>query len=350
MTRVLVVGAGPTGLTAALELARHGISVQIVEKRDAPSPLSRAVGLLAPSMEILARTGVAAGIEAEAIAFQVVRIHRGDRLVARLPLNFDDRSRLWGLAQDRTEHHMIEGLSRLGVPVRFGEKLKAFAADASGITATLPGGDERHDILIGADGIHSAVRTGLGLSYEGFDLAGDWSIADVFAPGWRDPGAFHGFFLPYGEVCIVAPLEKHRFRVIASQPDALAALPVPMPVTEVRRAGSFTISVRQVPRYSDGRVFLAGDAAHCHSPVGGRGMNLGIADAADLARRIAGGDLTGYGPARHVAGRHVIRLSEGGRKTVQGPEWRRALAIGMLRMGTAVPPLGRSLMRFFVSA
>ncbi|APE43311.1 hypothetical protein BOO69_07680 [Sulfitobacter alexandrii] len=204
--------------------------------------------------------------------------------------------------------------------------------------------------MIGADGTHSAVRQALGLDFPGYDLSGRWSIADVDSPDWRDPRLFQGFLLPEGEVCIVAPLERARFRVIASTADALAALPVPMNVSAVRRSGDFTISVRQVTRYTVGRVHLAGDAAHCHSPAGGRGMNLGIADAADLAGRLIDGGLPEYHAARQAEGAHVLAFSEGLRKAVQSKSpLRRAVMPRLMRMIAAVPPLRRAAMRYFVS-
>ena len=140
----------------------------------------------------------------------------------------------------------------------------------------------------------------------------------------------------------MAPLSPTRFRVIASTPDALAALPVPIRVDHLHRADDFNISVRQVAQYRIGRVCLAGDAAHCHSPVGGRGMNLGISDAADLAQRLTGGDIDGYTAARHAEGRKIIRLSEALRRRVQSenPVARAALK-GLFHVIAAIPPLGR---------
>lgn len=350
MTRVCIAGAGPTGLTAALELARRGVEVEIHERRATPSPFSRAVGLLAPSMEILRPSGVAAAIEAEAIRFRGLIFHREARQLARVPLNFGPETRIWGLAQDRTEAHLSEALARHEVEVRYGSAVESFSAQEDGVTVRTATGETRADWLIGADGAHSTVRAGLGLDFPGHDLPGDWSIADVNARGWTDPDWFKGFLLPGGDVCVVVPLEEARFRVISSRPDALKALPVPMDVTDIHRSGGFTISVRQVTRYRQGRVVLAGDAAHCHSPVGGRGMNLGIADAADLAQRLVAGQMAGYGAARHAEGAHVIRLSETGRRVLQADSAPARTAVtGLLRLAGLFPPLGRRLARRLVS-
>lgn len=342
--RVLIVGAGPTGLTLASALAHEGILADIIDRRDGPSHLSRAVGITRASMNILDRLGAAKDIAAEAVRFAGIVFHDRDRPVARFPLNFDDDSRLWGLPQDRTEHHIAATLAR---PVRYGTALEALSQTDAGVQVHLSGGvTDRYDVVVGADGVHSTVRSAIGLPFEGHDLPDQWSIADVDAPGWRDPDWFQGFLLPGGKVCVVVPLGPNRFRVIASQPDALAALPVDMPVSNIRRAAPFTISVRQVPRYSVDRVFLAGDAAHCHSPVGGRGMNLGIADAAELATRIASGRTGGYSAARHAEGARVIRLSEAARRQLQAPgPLRRQMILAFLRLVAAVPPLSRTAMR-----
>ena len=172
----------------------------------------------------------------------------------------------------------------------------------------------------------------------------------VDCPDWRDPTMFQVFMLARGHICIVAPMEAARFRLAASTPDALQALPVAMNVTRVRRSGTFNISIRQVTDYCVGRVALAGDAAHCHSPAGGRGMNLGIADAADLAARILANDLTGYHAARHAAGVHVLAFSERGRRALQSKNpLARAGIRAMVRTTAALPPLRRAAAHQFVN-
>ena len=141
---------------------------------------------------------------------------------------------------------------------------------------------------------------------------------------------------------VVAPLEPKRFRVISNTEDALAALPLKLNVTNIRRAGEFKISIRQAAQYGVGRVFLVGDAAHCHSPVGGRGMNLGIADGAELARRMVEGGLEGYGEARHKVGKDIIAGSEAVRKvmTSRNPVVR-FFVLGVLQTASFMPALQR---------
>ncbi len=315
--KVLVVGAGPTGLTAATELARQGADVTLIEKRSTASNFSRAVGILPSSMRVFERFGAADAVRGEAIAFSDIAFYHEADLLLRLPLNFDERSRIWGLAQDRTESHIADAFVRYGGSIHYGAALETFRQDESCVTAQIEGkGENKFDYIIGADGVRSVVRQTLGIPFDGFELDEDWSIADVDVEDWPEPSSFKGYLLPGGHVCIVVPLEAARFRVIASRPDALSHLPVPMNITNIRRAGDFRIAIRQVPRYSEGRVFLAGDAAHCHSPAGGRGMNLGISDAAELAERMIKGTLDPYSESRHAAGQHVIAFSERGRTTL----------------------------------
>ena len=348
--KILIVGAGPTGLTAAVELARRGVMPRIIDKRSGPSNLSRAVGIQQRTMDILTPSGAAEEIRKEAVCFDGVAFHSGPRRIAKLALNFDDKSRLYGLPQDRTEHFLARAFARYGGKIEYDTPFEGLTQDETCARVQMGGTESPFDHVIGADGAHSAVRKALGLDFPGFDLPGQWSIADVESPDWRDPQCFQGFLLSHGDICIVAPLEAARFRVIASRPDALAALPVPMNVTNIRRSGAFTISVRQVTDYAVGRVCLAGDAAHCHSPAGGRGMNLGIADAADLAGRLVDGGLVGYHAARHAEGAHVLAFSETVRKAVQSKSpLRRMVMPWVMKLVAAVPPFQRAAVHYFVS-
>lgn len=347
-SRILVVGAGPTGLTTAVELARRGIVPDVVEKEQAGSNLSRAVGILPSSMRILEPSGVADAIRGEAVPFRAAVFHDEGRAIARLPLDdLDDHHlRLFGLAQDRTEGYLREAFERLGGRVAYATELTALAQDGESVKVTVGGEEAVYDLVVGADGVHSTVREALGLAFDGHTLPEQWSIADVESPDWPTPEEFHGYLRSRGRVVVVAPLERRRFRLVSNTEDALGTLPVPMNLTRIRREATFQISVRQVPSYRSGRVFLAGDAAHCHSPVGGRGMNLGIADAADLARRVIEGDLDGYDAVRRAAGRETIALSERGRRilTSRNPLIR-GFAKAAMRTVAASPALRRRAVR-----
>lgn len=309
---ILIVGAGPTGLTAAVELARRGIMPVVIEKRKTASNLSRAVGVLPRSMALLKPSGVAQAIRQDAIALQRVIFHENNKIIANISINDrpDPNDRLYGLAQDRTEQHLLTAFEKMGGRVNYGAEFLSLSQSDTGISVSILGQAFRFDYVIGADGARSTIRQCLRIPFNGHDLPETWSIADVEAKNWKNPASFQGFILDDGGVAVVVPLEDNRFRVIANRPDALHALPVPMDVIKLRRSSQFKISVRQAETYQMGRVFLAGDAAHCHSPAGGRGMNLGIEDAAELAERIANGTTDGYHAARHPIGKTTLRQSE----------------------------------------
>lgn len=315
--KVLIVGAGPTGLTAGVELARRGIHAEVIDRKSEPSGLSRAAGILPSSLGILAPSGVAKDLLEEGIKIQEARLFIGARQVLSLPLKggHPDRDYIIALAQDRTERVLRNALIGLGGSVTFDrEFIYLDQNDEQIVVGTSDGNESVFDMVIGADGIHSKVRESLGIGYPGFDLPETWSIADVDVQNWSDNLVFTSCLLSEGRVVVIVPLEAKRFRVISNTKDALASLPLQMDITTKRREEQFNISIRQASRYNIGRVFLAGDAAHCHSPAGGRGMNLGISDAAELASRIATNSLNGYGTSRRQAAVKTIEVSEKLRK------------------------------------
>jgi len=350
--KILIVGAGPTGLTAAIELVRRGVVPTLVDRRDNASTLSRAVGITPHSLQLLSYSGVSDRLIAEGIAMDGLRVYRGDVLTLEMPLHSDRVffPTILGLAQDRTEAIMAETLVSKGGSLRYGVALEGFSEEGDRIAARFSDGtEEDFDLIIGADGARSRVREEAGIAFPGVDLDRIWSIADVDAEDWRHAGKITLVQAGPGKVLVVAPLGATRYRVVASTDSALETLTLPLNVTKIRREGTFNISIRQAETYSKGRVHLAGDAAHCHSPVGGRGMNLGIADAAELAKRIVDGDIKGYSPLRHREGAAAIKVTERGRKMAAGMDWRRRIAFSTLLASTnAVEPIKRRLGRFLV--
>ena len=347
--RILIVGAGPPGLTTAVELARRGIVAEIIDLRESGSGLSRTVGIMPASLKNFCPSGVTERFLAEGIKFRQARTYRHSSLVLALPTmgGGGDDGFIIGLAQDRTETHLRDTLSALGGTVRFATELLGLRQDAHKVSAEMKNGARAdYDYVIGADGAHSTVRKLVKIVFPGHDLSETWSIADVDADCWRNADCFTVCRLSGGRVVVLAPHEAARFRVISNTPDALAALPLQLNVTKIRREGQFKISVRQAAQYRVGRVFLVCDAAHCHSPVGGRGMNLGIADGAELARCLVEGELEAYGPVRHKVGRKIIAGSEALRKVVTSRNpITRFLVMALLRIAAILPPLQRLFAR-----
>ncbi|WP_444901519.1 FAD-dependent oxidoreductase [Microbulbifer sp. SSSA007] len=350
--KVLVVGAGPTGLTAAIELTRLGLSPRIIDRRDSASTLSRAVGITSRSLELLSKSGVSEKLIAEGIAVQAACIYLDTRLALEFPLHSDRTyfPTILGLPQDRTESLMAQVLSGMGVEVEYQKELTFLTESEGGVVAQFNAGEEaRFDLVIGADGIHSTVREAAGINYPGFDLEEEWSIADVDTDGWPPKRKFTLVKMESGVVAVAVPLGEGRHRLVASCDDAIGAFPMALDIKRVRRQGTFNISVRQAETYSKGRIHLAGDAAHCHSPVGGRGMNLGIADAAELAARVVAGRLTGYSELRHREDKKVIDITEHGRKIVTGQSLKARFEFrALIAAANSLPAVRRKLGQFAV--
>jgi len=311
--KILIVGAGPCGMTAALELARRGHHPRIVDKEAGPTPLSKAVGISPRSLEILEPTGVTDRLLAAGIRMRGVQARYEDRLLAeiqlgRLPHRFNF---LLALAQSQTETVMEEVLAGLGVRVEWNVELTDIRLAGDKVEAELAGAHGgAFDYVFGADGAHSRVREVLNLAFSGYTHKRLWSIADATIPDWPFPQAMAMANMHRnGDLGFIIPIGPQRFRAVSNTPDALGHLPG-IEHAEVSQADTFHIPVRQADTYQTGGVFLGGDAAHVHSPIGARGMNLGIEDAFVFVRRLSEGALAGYTSERHPVGRRWILLSE----------------------------------------
>lgn len=226
--------------------------------------------------------------------------------------------------------------------VKYSAMLQSLEATSSQVRVTIGEESSTYDYVVGCDGINSKVRQSQNINYVGIDLEESWSIADCEIVNWPGMSEMRLFTTSSTDVVVVLPIAKGRVRLVSNSARAIQALPVPMTIEKVHREGTFRVSVRQAERYQAGRVFLAGDAAHCHSPVGGRGMNLGIADAIDLAHRFAKGGLEEYTTSRHSMGAAGMAISERGRKLVtQGDTLKRRLVLNAMGLATRVPVINR---------
>lgn len=310
---VLVSGAGPVGLVMALELARYGVPVRLVDRMAGRETTSRAVAVWPRTLELLERAG--GGLSAELVGLgnrvTVANIFAGAAEIARVELSevATPYPFVLMLPQSETERVLVRHLEARGVAAELGVELTGFEADADGVTATLRHADGREETgrygaLIACDGAHSVVRHRLGLSFEGDTLGNDWAQGDFHIEGVPFPPNEFATWWHEDGPAVLFPLGGTRYRLILGLGPSQGVVPPPpslatfQSILDARGPGgmrladtvwttSFRINERQVEKYRVGRVFLAGDAAHVHSPAGGQGMNTGMQDAVNLAWKLA---------------------------------------------------------------
>ena len=309
---VLIAGAGPTGLTLACELARGGVPVRLVEAAPGPQPGSRGKGVQPRTLEVFDDLGVVDRVLAHGRIAMPIRSTGPDGQVTLGGAGtFDDRPDIPYPASLITPEWRIEEalrlrLAELGGAVEFGTTLGGFQQSDDGVSATLGKGGETETVtarwLVGCDGGHSTVRKQAGIAFEGETReAVRMLVADVEVDG-LDRDAWHMWRHADGLVslCPLPSTTAFQFQAgIAPGQDPDLELPNLQAILE-RRSGRTDIrlhepewtslwraNIRLVDRYREGRVFLAGDAAHIHSPAGGQGMNTGIQDAHNLGWKLA---------------------------------------------------------------
>lgn len=339
--QVLIVGAGPVGLSLALMLLRHGISVRVIDKNEGPSVFSKAQVIHARTMEVLHELGVVAPFAEQGRKVrQVCLTQSGGTPITEFEILMPgDDTRypfLLNISQAETERILRESLQEKGISIEWQTRLDHFTQDETGVEATLVHSDGQNEqiripFLVGCDGAHSTVRKTLGLSFEGSTY--DWKItqADVHVDFPRDfsPSAMLGFLGPAGIVGFFPLPGDKRYRMmvfdetenptLAFFQEAAEARALPgTKVSDPRWMVSFRINCRMVNQYRQGRVFVVGDAAHIHSPAGGQGMNTGIQDAWNLSWKLAlaarglatSALLDSYHQERHPVAAAVLRGSD----------------------------------------
>jgi 2-polyprenyl-6-methoxyphenol hydroxylase-like FAD-dependent oxidoreductase len=343
---VLVVGAGPTGLTLALQLATFGVQVRIVDRGTDRVHESRALAIQPRTLEVLAGPGVTDELVEHGNKTVRLHIHAGNRETGAplFDLGLPDTAYpyLLFLSQAETERILGEHLTAAGVRVERGVELVDLADDAAADTAVATlrhrdGSDEPVSAryLVGCDGAHSTVRRLAGIGFTGGAYPQTFVLADLEADGVT-PGAAHAYLSGPGMLFFFPLLHPATWRILAMRPpadptpqDAPVALDEVQTLTDAYTAGTvqvrdpvwmtnFRLHHRAATRYRAGRVFLAGDAAHIHSPAGAQGMNTGIQDAVNLAWKLAHalrgvtdpGLLDSYHTERAPVGRTVLRYTD----------------------------------------
>jgi 2-polyprenyl-6-methoxyphenol hydroxylase-like FAD-dependent oxidoreductase len=300
---IVIVGAGPTGLALGAELQRLGVGALILDKLPAGANTSRAAVIHARTMEVLEPLRVTNELLREGLIVPIFRVRHGSRILAKVSFQELDTAYPFTLMcpQDRTEAILLKRLEELGGAVQRPCKVTGVAGTGDDFNVTFLRGDEEESVrakwVVGCDGMHSVVREQALIPFEGGSYNETFVLADVQMDWPLDREEVSLFFSGKG-LMVVAPLPGNRFRMVASLEDAPAEPTVADfeallmergpedGVVAIRRmlwSSRFRIAHRVVRGMRRGRVIVAGDAAHVHSPAGGQGMNTGIQDAVSLA-------------------------------------------------------------------
>ncbi|MBV9354740.1 MAG: FAD-dependent monooxygenase [Chloroflexi bacterium] len=354
--QVLVVGAGPTGLVLAAELLARGVTTRIIDKSDGVVLESRALGIHARTLEVFDLMGLADRFLERGHIVRRMRMYADGRPLISLDLSrIESRYPfLLDIPQNETETLLRDRIAELGGQIEQNVELLTLVQDESRVLATVrdAAGQEseiRADYAVGCDGAHSRVRREVGLPFDGHGYAQDWLLADVQLDWCRPEEESHALFRSDGRPMICFPMRDHYWRVVfpytgerdrgAPTFEEIQQLidsraPERVVASNPTWLANFRCSRRSTTAYRRGRVMLAGDAVHIHSPAGGQGMNTGITDAHNLAwklalvarRRASDGVLDSYGEERRPVAAQVL-------------EWTHNL----VRLGTVSHPIKRAL-------
>ena len=301
-TTILIAGAGPTGLTLAVDLARRGVSFRLIESAALPFEGSRGKGIQPRTLEIFEDLGVIDAVLAAGAIYPKFRTHFGGLSLRMGSLGSAKQAtesvpypNLWMVPQARTEAILRERLCELGGGVGFGKAFASFTQNEQGVEVTLGDGEVvRGQYLVGCDGGRSAVRKALGLRLEGEGLdEKPMLVADVEVEG-LDRADWHLWPFAKGGVIGLCPLPKTtlfqltgKAEVLEDDIEGVVRRATGRRVVRVTWRSIYQPAVRMVDRYRVGRVLLAGDAAHVHPPAGGQGLNTGVQDAYNLGWKLA---------------------------------------------------------------
>ena len=365
-TDVLIVGAGPCGLTLAAALAARGQRATVIDRQAAGANTSRAAVVHARTLEMLEPLGVSERLVKLGLQAQRFTIRDRDRVL--VPIAFDQLPTRYPytlmVSQAVTESVLLQRLTELGGQVLRPCTLVDLAQDDTGATVTLGDGRRlRARYVVGADGMHSTVRERAGIAFSGSSYGESFVLADVHLEQAPAAPEVTLYFSPAGMV-VVAPLPGGAHRIVATvdvapeQPSLAfvqALLDARGPehsravVKDVSWGSRFRVQHRVADAYRAGRLLLAGDAAHVHSPAGGQGMNAGILDAVRLAdaliEALAGDDaaLDRYGRERRPVAQQVVALADRLTRLATVRPRLRALRNLVLSTLARLPPFRRQL-------
>ena len=313
-TDVIIIGAGPTGLSLACQLIRYGIDFVVVEKNETVTPFSKAIGVQARTLEIYDQLGLAQpAIERGTITNRVRLVEggevRGEMHLANFGKDLSQFPFMLMLEQSKNEELLYEFVKSHNHDVLWKTELENFSQDETGVTAQvkLPSGESqviKGKYLVGCDGASSPVRHGLGLTFAGSTFERLFYVADARID-WEFPHDTLHVCLAKEVFCAFFPMPgENRYRIVGTFPESKneeqgevlyeeieqeikEQAKLNLEISDVRWFSLYKVHSRHVNKFSEGKCFLAGDAAHIHSPAGAQGMNTGIGDAYNLAWKLA---------------------------------------------------------------
>jgi 2-polyprenyl-6-methoxyphenol hydroxylase-like FAD-dependent oxidoreductase len=366
-TDVLVIGAGPSGLTLAASLVKKGVATTVADRQAAGANTSRAAVVNARTLEVLDNLDVSRRLVKEGIQAPRFTIRDGRRVL--IPVDFSVLPTAFPYSlmvpQATTERLLLGRLTELGGTVLRPKTLTSAVQDADGVTATFDDGDViRARYVVGADGMHSTVREQAGIGFKGGAYQESFTLADVRLRGEAAPDEVILFWAKAG-LTVVAPLPGDIYRIVApvaEAPEEPSAAFIQqllderglgagrMVVTDVVWGSRFRIHHRVADTYRAGRLLLSGDAAHVHSPAGGQGMNLGIQDgvalADALAAVLAGAPdtlLDEYSSARRPIAQQVVEMTDRLTRLATLPRAARPIRNAAIGLAGRIPAVQRGL-------
>ncbi len=375
-TNVLIVGAGPTGLSLACQFIRYGVDFVIVEKKEGVTPFSKAIGVHARTLEIYEQLRLAGRATTEGAIAGKVRLLEGGEVLGEVDLSnigegLSAYPYMLVLEQSKNERLLYEYLQSHGKEVLWHAELESFSQTETGVTAQVKNLTGESQViearyLVGCDGPKSLVRHALGLSFQGSTFERLFYVADVQIDWKFSHDALHGCLARNSVVAFFPMKGENHYRIVGAFPEGFDndegevlfeeierrikdEAEIALEITHVDWFSTYKVHTRHVNKFSEGRCFLAGDSAHIHTPAGGQGMNTGIQDAYNLAWKMAY-VLKGFAGERILDTYNEERLPNAKRLTettdrmfslAAGSDW----FLNLIRT-TVFPPMAKFILSF----